>query len=101
MSGVNSVKATWQPIKPKVRFESKAHGNLARNGAPNKQPSKAVDVPSSSNISTSNPYAALSQEFDHVDSEEKVEIVYDESASLLKSTKKGASTSTAFDLHKT
>ncbi|GKC81361.1 hypothetical protein Tco_1137078, partial [Tanacetum coccineum] len=96
--GVNSVKATWQPIKPKVGFESKAHGNLARNGAPNvSSPTTINGVPKVSNYAK----VALSQEFDNVDSEEKVEIVYDESASLLKSTKKGASASTASDFHKT
>ncbi|GJV29283.1 hypothetical protein Tco_1385731 [Tanacetum coccineum] len=57
-SGVNVGKITWQPIKPKVKFESKAHGNSPKNGAPNvttsvhtsytKQAAKVVDIPSSS-----------------------------------------------------
>ncbi|GJV74900.1 zinc knuckle CX2CX4HX4C containing protein [Tanacetum coccineum] len=34
-SGVTVGKATWQPIKPKIIFEPKAHGNLPKNGAPN------------------------------------------------------------------
>ncbi|GJV27530.1 zinc knuckle CX2CX4HX4C containing protein [Tanacetum coccineum] len=61
-SGVIVGKATWQPIKPKVRFEPKAHGNSPKNVTPNvstsakdgpnivskKQLAKAVDIPSSS-----------------------------------------------------
>ncbi|GJW64237.1 hypothetical protein Tco_0116121 [Tanacetum coccineum] len=64
-SGVTVGKATWQPIKPKVRFEPKSHGNSPKNGAPNvstyakdgpnsmhmsskKQTTKVVDLPSSS-----------------------------------------------------
>ncbi|GJZ70899.1 hypothetical protein Tco_0634750 [Tanacetum coccineum] len=85
-SGFNGIKATWQPIKPK--------------------PSKDIKLPSSSNILTSNPYASLSQDFDpetyirsreDVDSDEEVEVSYDESANLLKSTKTGASTSMTSD----
>ncbi|GJV74901.1 zinc knuckle CX2CX4HX4C containing protein [Tanacetum coccineum] len=34
-SGFTVGKATWQPIKPKIIFEPKAHGNLPKNGAPN------------------------------------------------------------------
>ncbi|GKA88316.1 zinc knuckle CX2CX4HX4C containing protein [Tanacetum coccineum] len=61
-SSVTVGKATWQPIKPKVRFEPKAHGNSPKNVTPNvstfakdvpnivskKQLAKAVDIPSSS-----------------------------------------------------
>nr|GEY93745.1 hypothetical protein [Tanacetum cinerariifolium] len=64
-NGVNVGKATWQPIKPKVGFEPKAHGNSPKNEAPNvstsakdslcivhtslkNQPVKAVDIHSSS-----------------------------------------------------
>ncbi|GKD51642.1 hypothetical protein Tco_1280618, partial [Tanacetum coccineum] len=58
-------KAIWQPIKPKVRFEPKPHGNSQKNEASNvstsandgpnfvhssfkEKPGKAVDIPSSS-----------------------------------------------------
>nr|GEW93649.1 retrovirus-related Pol polyprotein from transposon TNT 1-94 [Tanacetum cinerariifolium] len=125
-SRVNVAKTAWQPIKPKVIFEPKVHGNLPRNGAPKvyssakersnivhvslkKQPARAIDIPSSSyisatvkkgglkaptsssNIRTSNPYYSLSQEFDpnnytrsggdvqdDFESEEEVEVVFDE-----------------------
>ncbi|GJW31104.1 retrovirus-related pol polyprotein from transposon TNT 1-94 [Tanacetum coccineum] len=63
-SGVNVAKTAWQPIKPKVRFKPKAHGDSPENGTPNlstsakdglnnvhtsykKQPPKVVDIPSS------------------------------------------------------
>ncbi|GKE00543.1 zinc knuckle CX2CX4HX4C containing protein [Tanacetum coccineum] len=145
------VQATWQPIKPNVIFEPKAHENSPKNGAPNvfisakdgpnimrpsskEQPAKAVDIPSSSytsvtakkeglqvptsssNIPIYNPYDLLSQEFDpenysksrgdpHVlddmESEEEVEVVFDETVNLLKSIKMGASTYTALDVSKT
>ncbi|GKG46033.1 hypothetical protein Tco_0498479, partial [Tanacetum coccineum] len=64
---------------------------------------------SSSNIPTSNPYDLLSQEFDpenysrskgdpnvldDMESEEEVEVVFDETTNLISSTKTGASTST-------
>ncbi|GKB67630.1 zinc knuckle CX2CX4HX4C containing protein, partial [Tanacetum coccineum] len=98
-SRVNVAKTVWQPIKPNVIFEPKVHGKLPRNGAPKvstsakegsnimhtslkKQPTRAIDIPSSSyisasakkgglkahtsssNIPISNPYDLLSQEFD-------------------------------------
>nr|GEV14688.1 hypothetical protein [Tanacetum cinerariifolium] len=61
-SGVTVGKATWKPIKPKVRFEPKALENSPKNVTPNvstsvkdgsnivskKQPAKAVDIPSPS-----------------------------------------------------
>ncbi|GJY86588.1 hypothetical protein Tco_0500614, partial [Tanacetum coccineum] len=80
-------QTTWQPLKSKVRYKPKAHGNSSKNGTlnvsisskdgPNKQPAKVVDIPlssstrkggsqiptSSSNIPTSNPYDLLSQEY--------------------------------------
>nr|GFD07502.1 zinc knuckle CX2CX4HX4C [Tanacetum cinerariifolium] len=34
-SVVNVGKDTWQPIKPKVRFQHNAHGNSSNNEAPN------------------------------------------------------------------
>ncbi|GKF58890.1 zinc knuckle CX2CX4HX4C containing protein, partial [Tanacetum coccineum] len=33
-SGAVAGKATWKPIKPKVRYEPKAHRNLPKNGVP-------------------------------------------------------------------
>ncbi|GKC84909.1 hypothetical protein Tco_1140626 [Tanacetum coccineum] len=64
----------------------------------------------SCNIPTSNQYAALSREFDpeiyirsrdYVESEEDVEVVFDESTNLLESTRSGASTYMASDFPKT
>ncbi|GKF44471.1 hypothetical protein Tco_0131023, partial [Tanacetum coccineum] len=69
-SGATIGKATWQLIKPKVRYEPKAHGNLPNNGAPKgstsakddhskKQPAKkgGPHVPTSKpSVLTSNPY---------------------------------------------
>ncbi|GKA24964.1 hypothetical protein Tco_0710997 [Tanacetum coccineum] len=71
----------------------------------------------SSNIPTSNPYDLLSQEFDHenytrsvgdpnlvqnvLESEEEVEVVFDETTNLLSSSITGASTYTAPDVFKT
>ncbi|GKC54502.1 hypothetical protein Tco_1077247, partial [Tanacetum coccineum] len=141
-SGVNVDKTTWQPIRPKVRCESKAHGNSPKNRVPNvntfvhtsstKQPAKAVDIQSSSynrvtgkkgglktptsssNIPTSNPYDLLAREFDpenftrsggdvqdDMESEEEVEVVFDETTNLPSSTITGASTYTAPDAFKT
>nr|GEZ12401.1 hypothetical protein [Tanacetum cinerariifolium] len=135
-SGVNVGKSVWQPISPKIRFESKNHGNSPKNGAPNmstyakygSKPSSSFYSASSkkggrkaptnsSNISTSNPYDLLSQEFnpenytrgggdpnlvqDDMESEEEVEIVFDEATNLLSSSIMGASTYTAPDVFKT
>ncbi|GJT69213.1 hypothetical protein Tco_1028499 [Tanacetum coccineum] len=70
----------------------------------------------STNIPTSNPYDLLSQEFDHenytsvgdpnlvhnvLESEEEVEVVFDETTNLLSSSITGASTYTAPDVFKT
>ncbi|GJZ73589.1 zinc knuckle CX2CX4HX4C containing protein [Tanacetum coccineum] len=99
----NIVKTTWRPIKQKVRFDSKSHGNSqkANNGnivhsISKEKPSKAANVPSSSytcgstkngglqyhssasNIHTSNPYDAL----DDMESDEEVEVIYDETTNL-------------------
>nr|GEW76081.1 hypothetical protein [Tanacetum cinerariifolium] len=94
-SGINVGKTAWRPVKPKVIFEPKAHGNSPKNEATNvstsvkdglnivhtsskEQPTKDVDIPSSSytsviakkgclkaptsssNIPTSKPYDLLS-----------------------------------------
>ncbi|GJS28163.1 hypothetical protein Tco_0488783 [Tanacetum coccineum] len=112
--GSTVIMTTWQPIKPKVRFDPKVHGNSLRNGAPNvstsandgpnivhssskENPAKATDIPSpsytrssakkgglqyptsSSNILTSNLFDAL----DDMESDEEVEVVFDEIVNLL------------------
>ncbi|GJS67929.1 hypothetical protein Tco_0682494 [Tanacetum coccineum] len=70
-SGAAVGKVTWQPIKPKVRYELKAHGNLPKNGAPmvstsvkdgssKNQPAKAIDIPLSS---SANPNTTSSAHF--------------------------------------
>ncbi|GJS16975.1 putative ribonuclease H-like domain-containing protein [Tanacetum coccineum] len=141
-SGVNVGKATWQPIKPKVRFEPKAAGNTIKNGAPNvstyskdgpnkeqtiskKQPSKTVDMPSSSKTSytaiievlmflLARLISPLQTHMHHclirritqgvrvdMESEEEVKVVYDEYVNVLNSTKTWASTYTAHDVFKT
>nr|GFA22926.1 hypothetical protein [Tanacetum cinerariifolium] len=85
-SGVNVGKTTWQPIKPKVIFEPKAHRNTSKNEATNVSTfakdglnivhtslkkytivttkKGSLHVPYSSTIPTSNPYDLLSQDFD-------------------------------------
>ncbi|GJZ86343.1 hypothetical protein Tco_0657953 [Tanacetum coccineum] len=106
-TGAIVVKTTWQPIKPKVRFDPKAHGNSqTTNDGPNsvhssskEKPIKAANITSSfytrgspmkgdvqyptsaSNIPTSNPYDAL----DDKESDEEVEFVFDETINLLES----------------
>ncbi|GKE64083.1 hypothetical protein Tco_1518244 [Tanacetum coccineum] len=100
-AGTNAPK---QPSNTFVSSTSKAGPNLnssitIKNGGTN-------DHTCSSNIPTSNLYVALSQEFDSenyrrsgegMESEEEVEVVFDEFANLLKSTSTGASTNTASD----
>ncbi|GKC50616.1 zinc knuckle CX2CX4HX4C containing protein [Tanacetum coccineum] len=98
--------ATWQPIKPKVRFETKDHGNSSKNKAPslaNDGPSRnrVPKVSTSAKVSQNNSKSHLKLSGEDVDSDEKVEVVYDESANLLKSTKTRASTSTTSDFQKT
>ncbi|GJZ44150.1 zinc knuckle CX2CX4HX4C containing protein [Tanacetum coccineum] len=102
-TGSTVVKTTWQPINQKVRFGPKSHGNpqKAKDGnimhsISKEKPSKAANVPSSSfshgttkngclqyhsstsNIYMSNPYDTL----DDMESDEEVEVVYDETTNL-------------------
>ncbi|GKD61465.1 zinc knuckle CX2CX4HX4C containing protein [Tanacetum coccineum] len=66
-SGDNVGKAALQPIKPKFRFEPKAHDNSPKNGAPNVVATRKGVLKAStslSNIFTSNSYDLLPQEFD-------------------------------------
>ncbi|GJT63047.1 zinc knuckle CX2CX4HX4C containing protein [Tanacetum coccineum] len=84
----NDGKATWQPIKQKVRYEPKDPGNLPKNGAPkesnyakdnpsNKLPAKkgVPRVPTSKpSVPTSNPYDVL----DDMESEKEAEVFYDQ-----------------------
>ncbi|GJY36542.1 zinc knuckle CX2CX4HX4C containing protein [Tanacetum coccineum] len=119
--GSTVVKTTWQPINKKVRFDPKSHrnpqkandGNIMHSVSKEKL-SKAANVPSSSysygfaknrgleyhssasNIYTSNPYDAL----DDMESDEEVEVVYDETTNLLGNNRMRA-TYTAPDASKT
>ncbi|GJU81212.1 hypothetical protein Tco_1283577 [Tanacetum coccineum] len=105
-SGAAACKATWQPIKQKVSYEPKAHGNLPKNGA-HKVSSSAKDDPSKKllatkgglhvptsklSVSTSNPYDVL----DDMESEKEAKVVYDEIVNL-KDTRTGSSLCTAHD----
>nr|GEW11118.1 hypothetical protein [Tanacetum cinerariifolium] len=124
----------FQTVVNKRRmFEPNAHRNSSKNVAPSvstfakdghtKQPTKAIDIPSSSsakkrgpqihtsssNVPNSNPYDLLSQEFDpenykrtwdDPESEEEVKVICDESINLLNDIKPGA-TYTALDASKT
>ncbi|GJS45332.1 hypothetical protein Tco_0595453 [Tanacetum coccineum] len=99
-------KVTWQLIKHTVSYESKAHGNLPKNGDPKASnsakddPSKKVHatkgglhVPTSKHsVTTPNPYVVL----DDMESEEKTEVVYDRTV-ILKGARTGASLSMARD----
>ncbi|GJW54861.1 hypothetical protein Tco_0098946 [Tanacetum coccineum] len=102
-TGYTIDNTTWQPINQKARFDPKLHeksqkandGNIGHSVS-NEKPSKASNVPSSSfsrsstkngglqyhsnasNIYTSNPYDAL----DDMESDEEVEVVYDETSNL-------------------
>nr|GEY29341.1 hypothetical protein [Tanacetum cinerariifolium] len=104
-SGAMVSKTTWQPIKQKVSYEPKARGKQ-KNGAP-KVSSYAKDdsskklfatngdlhVPMSKpSVLTSNPYNVL----DNMESDEEVEVVYDETVTL-KDTRMGASPFMASD----
>ncbi|GKD47867.1 hypothetical protein Tco_1276843 [Tanacetum coccineum] len=106
-TGSTLVKTAWQPVKPKVRFDPKSHENLQNaNDALNivhsvskEKSTKAANITSSSytrgfakkgglqyptrasNIHTSNPYDAL----DDMESDEEVEVVFDETANFLDS----------------
>ncbi|GKE47392.1 hypothetical protein Tco_1478650 [Tanacetum coccineum] len=105
-SGATTGKATWQPIKQKVSYESKAHVNLLKNGAPkvsisakddhSKKPpvtKGGLHVPTSKpSVPTSNSYDVLND----MESEEEGEIVYDETV-ILKDTRTRASPSMAPD----
>ncbi|GJV39558.1 zinc knuckle CX2CX4HX4C containing protein [Tanacetum coccineum] len=99
--GIGFTKET--PINQKVRFDPKSHGNPQKVNDGNivhsfskEKPYKAANVPSSSfsrgstknrflqyhystsNIHTSNPYDAM----DDMESDEEVEVVYDETSNL-------------------
>ncbi|GJZ41700.1 zinc knuckle CX2CX4HX4C containing protein [Tanacetum coccineum] len=89
-------------IKPKVIFEPKAHRNSSNNRVPNVS-SPANDGPFRNGVPKVSTSAKvdLYKEWEDVDSKEEVEVVYDESANLLKSTKTVASTSTASDFQNT
>ncbi|GJY30317.1 zinc knuckle CX2CX4HX4C containing protein [Tanacetum coccineum] len=101
-SGAAACKVVWQPIKQKVSYEPKAHGNLPKNNAPkvsgsakdatSKKPPTlkgGFHVPTSKpSVPTSNPYDVL----DDMESDEEVEVVYDEIVNL-SDTRTGASPS--------
>nr|GEY59012.1 hypothetical protein [Tanacetum cinerariifolium] len=103
-SGTIAGKATWQPIKQKVSYEPKAHGNFPKNGAlkisnfVKDYPFKKMlatrggrHVPTSKpSVHTSNPYDVL----DDMESEKEAEIVYDKTV-ILKDARTGSSPSTA------
>nr|GEX78276.1 hypothetical protein [Tanacetum cinerariifolium] len=99
----------YTPIKSKVRFESKDHGNSPKNKALNvstsandspsivhtsskKQPAKVVDIPSD--------IGELNLALDDMESEEEVEKVFDETTNL-SNTRTMASIYTAPDASKT
>nr|GEU46844.1 hypothetical protein [Tanacetum cinerariifolium] len=94
-SGVTVGKATWQPIKPKTTKavdlpSSYFTSDTAKEGV--------LQVPtSSSNIPTSNPYDVL----DDMESEEEVEVVFDETANFHVSAKPRDSIYTTSDGSKT
>ncbi|GKD35016.1 zinc knuckle CX2CX4HX4C containing protein [Tanacetum coccineum] len=76
-------KATWQPIKEKVRYESKIHENFPKNGAPKVSTSAKNDhskkLPAKNGgVHSCNPYDVP----DDMESEEEVEAVYDETVNL-------------------
>ncbi|GJT29468.1 retrotransposon protein, putative, ty1-copia subclass [Tanacetum coccineum] len=78
--GVNFAKTVWSPFKPKDRFEPKAHGNSPKNGAPNVSTSAKDEFdPENCTNSEGDPNSIL----DDMESEEEVEVVFDETTNLL------------------
>ncbi|GJT74148.1 integrase, catalytic region, zinc finger, CCHC-type containing protein [Tanacetum coccineum] len=105
--GATAGKANWQTIKPKVRYEPKAHQNFLMNGAL-KVSTSAKDDPSKKlharkgcphvhtckpSVPTSNPYDVL----DDLESDEEAEVVYDETVNF-KSTRTGVRPAMAPDV---
>ncbi|GKD46332.1 zinc knuckle CX2CX4HX4C containing protein [Tanacetum coccineum] len=89
-TGPTVVKTTWQPIKQKVRFDLKSHGDSQNANDGN------TYHPSESIVHTSNPYDAP----DNMESDEYVEVVFDETTNLLGNNITRA-TYTALDASKT
>ncbi|GJX76575.1 zinc knuckle CX2CX4HX4C containing protein [Tanacetum coccineum] len=85
VDGAAAGKATWQPIKQKVSYELKAHGNLPKNGAPKisisakNDPSKKLHATKGGfHVPTSKPSVPTSNLYDVLDdmgSEEEAKVV--------------------------
>nr|GEV00727.1 hypothetical protein [Tanacetum cinerariifolium] len=91
-SDVIAGKATWQPIKQKVSYEPKAHGNFPKNIAPNVSNfvkdypfNKMLATKGGRHVPTSKPSVPTSNPYDvlvDIEIEEEAEVIYDKTVIL-------------------